>query len=96
MNQTKQIVLAFLIPFSLAVGLVALRDYFFPLSSCLTTEVRGEEGCFSYHYSSSFTEDAYKFLIISLFLASLILPAFITRQAYQSKLGEINSKTIFK
>ena len=97
MNQTKQIVLAFLIPFSLAVGLALFANYFFPHGGCLPAEVRGEVVCFSYHDypQTSFAEDAYTFLMIGLFLAALILPSFITRRTYQSKLGEINKKSIF-
>lgn len=96
MSQTKQILLAFLIPFSLAVGLASLGDYFFP-QSCMTAEINGETVCFSYDERGwSFVEGMYTFLVIGLFLASLILPPFITRRAYQSKRSELKATSVFK
>jgi hypothetical protein len=94
MNQTKQILLAFLIPFAFGVGLAFLGDSFF--YPCTTSvEMNGEIICFTYpEYSTSLAETFYMFLVIGLFLTSLILPPFLTRRAYQNKRSRLEMKSI--
>jgi hypothetical protein len=92
MSQTKQILLAFLIPFILAVSLTFLTNFLFVPQCPSETEV-----CFIISDESlSFTEVIYKFLIIGLFLTSLILPPFITKRAYQNKRNKLEMKSIIE
>jgi hypothetical protein len=95
MSQTKQILLAFLIPFILCISLAFLENYFFP--KCFySAEIQRGTVCIDNYEAFSLIEIAYGFLTIGLFLASLILPPFLTRRAYQSKLSKLKMKSIIE
>jgi hypothetical protein len=89
MSQTRQILLAFLLPFILGVSSAFLGDRFFFLGCPYGFLIHGEMACSSSGDSTSLTAQLYVFLIVGLFLASLILPPFLTRRVYQSKRNNI-------
>jgi hypothetical protein len=94
MSSLKQILPTFLIPFLLAVGLFVLGDYFFS-PECNT---KTEEICFGISDPpSTLAEILYRFLVVGLFLASLILPPFLTMREYQaSSRNKSESPSIFE
>lgn len=94
MKQTKQILLAFLIPFSLAVALVVLEDYFFP--KCFWTEIQEETVCIEKFGTFSLFGIAYGLLGIGSFLTSLFLPSFITGRAYKNRKNQLSAKLIIE
>ncbi len=96
MSLTKQILLAFSIPFILAVGLAFLGDYFFFPGCVSTFVIYGEMFCSSYSDRTSFYALFYVILVIGLFLASLILPPFLSRRVYQSRRNKLESGSIIK
>ncbi len=101
MSQTKQILLAFLIPFILAVVLESFGRYFFPACRSSYTEIDAIVFCLEYHsvplpVDVSLAEKGYALLILSLFICSLILPPFITLRAYQNKKSEFKSSLIIE
>ena len=91
MSQTKQILLAFLIPFLPAVGLALSRDYFFRIGCFPSAELPGKIICDL--PSTSFA--MYALLIICLFILSLILPPFITWWALNSKRKKLKQNQLF-
>jgi hypothetical protein len=95
MNQPKQILLAFLIPFSLVVILVLLEDFFFPPVCTSWGEIQGEKICFEFH-DESLIETGYGLLIIGLFMLSLILPPLITLRSYQGRRNQLKSSSIIE
>jgi hypothetical protein len=92
MSQTKQILLAFLIPFILGVSLAFLGFYIFPLGCFTQTVIRGEIVCIG----ESWIEIVNTLLIWGLFVTSLILPPFLTKRAYQSKRSSLNTTSIIE
>jgi cbb3-type cytochrome oxidase subunit 3 len=85
MSQTKQILLAFLIPFLLAVALWLLRGQFFLIGCMPSPEFPGRVVC----DTPSTALAMYGLLIIGLFVLSLILPPLITWWALNNKRKKI-------
>lgn len=76
MTDKRQILLAFLIPLSLAISL-ALFGHFFIETICTSTfKYQGKEICLEYH-EESLAETGYALLILGLFILSFILPFFL-------------------
>jgi hypothetical protein len=92
MKQTKQILLAFLIPFLPAVGLALLRDYFFRIGCFPSDEFPGRTVCDT--PSTSFA--IYALLIIGLFILSLLLPPVISWWALNNKRKQLKQKPIIE
>jgi len=97
MSQTKKILFAFLTPFLMGVGLAFLGDYYFFPGCVYMFVIQGEMACLSYpENSTSLVETFYMFLVVGLFLTSLILPPFLTRRAYQNKRSKLEMKSIIQ
>jgi len=90
MKQTKQILLAFGIPFFLTVALAFLGDYVFPAVCTSSAVIEGREICFEYH-DESLLETGYGLLILGLFILALVLPSFVTMRAYQNRRNKLES-----
>jgi hypothetical protein len=92
MNQTKQILLAFLIPFGMSVGLVFFKKYYFTHGCVSSPEMPGYITC----DAVSIFEMVIISLIVGLFFTSLILPPFLTKRSYQSKRNSLKTSLIIE
>jgi len=92
MSQTKQILLAFLVPFLPAVGLALFKNYYFTHGCLPSAEIPERLVC---SQISKF-EIGCILLIVSLFFLSLILPPFITWRALQKSRNRLEMKTIIE
>ena len=97
MSDKKQILLAFLIPFILAVGLMVLRIFVFydPYDSwrCLSGGLCAppyEE------YSISKQLEIIGLLIVGLFILALFLPSFVMTRTYQNRKNKLESKSVIE
>ena len=84
MTDKKQILIAFLIPFILAVSLSFLGDYILPDGCTSTFELKGKTVCLEYH-DETWIETFYGLFILGLFILSLFLPLILFGRAYQRK-----------
>ena len=94
MTSYKKLLLIFLIPFVLSVGLALLGNYLFPPVCTSSAEIKGKLVCFDQLYDDSWTREFYGFLIICLFIVSVILPPLITWREYQSQKTERKLKSL--
>ena len=81
MKLTKQILIAFLLPFCSAVGLFLLRDRIFLIGCMPSPEVPGRIICDTPHIGFAI----YALVIIGLFILSLLLPPFVSWRALHKK-----------
>ena len=95
MSDKKQILLAFFIPFFLAVGLKLFGQFFLEPECLGYIDNFGKKVCVEYH--DSFTaEGEYKLLILGLFVLSLIMPSFVMMRTYQSRRNQLKTKSIIE
>jgi hypothetical protein len=92
MSQTKQILLVFLIPFGLSVGLASFKNYYYTHGCVSSLEIPGKEIC----EQISIVEMICILLIIGLFFSSLILPPFMTWRTHQKKRNALKMKAIIE
>jgi hypothetical protein len=95
MKLTKQILLAFFIPMSLAIGLIMLEKYFFPPVCSSSFVNQGKTFCLEYH-DESLVETGYGLLIIGLIIFSFVLPFLVKMRTYQSGLKKLEAPSIIE
>jgi hypothetical protein len=95
MNNKKQILIAFFVPFILAVCLLFLRVFVYcnPDFECT-----GDRQSISFveYYNTPLLFDALILFSIAMFALSLILPPFVMMRTYQSRRNKLESPSIFE
>ena len=98
MSNKKQILLAFLIPLSLAIGLLFLRIFVFydPYDFWIACPNGGI--CYAPYEEYSIPEqlEIIGLLIVGLFILAFILPSFVMMRTYQGRRNKLESPSIFE
>jgi hypothetical protein len=95
MKQTKQILLAFLIPLFLAVGLLVARIYIFYGSNIFDTDAGAVFALYE-GYGAPLEAEILGLLIWGMFILSFILPSFVMMRTYQSRKNKLEAASIFE
>lgn len=85
MTSYKKLLIIFLIPFTLAINLMWIGDYFFQINCTSYTEINGDSVCFEFHDKSALIRTGFRLLIGGLFFLSVVLPPLITWREYQNQ-----------
>jgi len=95
MSNTKQILIAFLIPLLLAISWAILGFLVFPSRCSSTIEVHGKEVCFEYH-EKFLGDEEFALMFLGLIVLSFILPPFVIMRTYQSRRNQLKTKSIIE